>query len=283
MDVATAATYFDSAEVLDAYSSAVLFTGQLDLYDAAERDSDTGWRRTVSAPTVVLPARGCVSVAGEVFVAGRVIKDHFQGEVHRQHLLLHPADGLFTYGTTGQMLAVSGTTDFYAGISWAKESRDAELTSETIPMFRVYYFEAEDVPSAALIKDAEGNYYRVASSSLQTGGLQRLTAFGLGPAAIHTAQYSATGGTYDPVADSSGAAGPIPVSVLKEPARTHYRYQTNAALDFAPADVLLSALTASLGGVPEPESTFDIEGITYRVLERWAAADGCTEMHARPR
>ena len=303
MDLATATTYFDNQPVLDAYSGARLFYGQPDLYDASERDSETGWRRTVSAREITLPARGCVKLDDDIYLVGRVVKDFFQGENHRQHLLLQPVDMLFTCGATSDFLSAASLTPFYGALSWTRELKDAELTSEAFPVYKLYASwtrelkdaeltsEAfpvyklyasltETVSTGNLVSDADGNYYRAHTVSKQTGGLRVAVVYSLGAAALRSIQYSVSGDAYNSVTDSYGVAAPISVSALVEPYLVNYRFANESAAKFLPSDLVVSVQTAEVTE-PKPGDTFVDGTVTYRVLECWAA-NGCWEIHARP-
>ena len=279
MELSDAAAFFDHIPVVDAYSDAALFTGQPDLYDASERDSEAGWRRTISASAITIPARRCVKFGTEIFVIGRTVKDYFDGGVIREHALLHPTDGLFSWGTPANFIAGTGTTSFYGGVSWLKERKQVALTSEVHSMYDVYCSPTESVEHGMLVLDHEGRYLRVAGLDIRTGGLAVLVTYDLGVAAVRQISYTAAG-AYDVVSDSSSGS-PILFDAVVEGFATNFNYVNNAAASFDRADKVVTIRQSDVAS-PKPGDTLIDQGLDYRVLEKLDDGNSCWELHVRP-
>lgn len=279
MEFSDVASYFDNQPVSDAYTGAFLFDSQPDLFDASTRDAEAGWRRTLSAASVVMPARRCINFGGDIYVAGRSVKDFFQGEAVREYVLLHPADGLFTYGSPAAFLAAAGTTSFYAGMSWVKERKTELLTSETTAIYDVYCSAVEPVSRGMLVLSGLGRYLRVHGIDTRSGGLAVLVAYDLGASALRQVSYSSAG-AYSVSSDSSTAGAPNSVAAIVEDFSSNYRYRNNAADTFARADKVVTVLKTAVTS-PKPGDKLVDNGTTYRVISR--ADDGLAwELHVRP-
>lgn len=282
MEFTAAASFFDNQPVLDAYTGATLFMAQPDLYDAAVRDAETGWRRTLSTAAAVFPARGCVQIANDRFVAGRSVRDYFQGEVVREHVLLHPTDQLIAAGFPAEFLAGGIiAVSFYAGLSWLKERKVETTTSETSTIYDVYCSVSEtSVREGVILKTQDGNYLRVLGADLRSGGLMVLVTYELGADALRPVSYTATG-AYDPAADSSSASAPILIDAFVEDFQSNYRYKTSAATKYDRADKVVTVRMSDLPN-PVPGDLLEDQGETFRLLERQADPGGCWELHVRP-
>lgn len=282
VEFSDAASFFDTQPVLDAYTGATLFMGQPDLYDATVRDAETGWRRTLSAATVVFPARGCVQVGNDRFIAGRSVRDYFQGEVAREYVLLHPTDQLIYAAFPAEFLAGGlVSVSFYAGLSWLKERKAESITSETSTIYDVYCSVSEtSVREGVVLKTQDGNYLKVLGADLRSGGLMVLVAYELGVDALRPVSYTAAG-AYDPVADSSSASAPNLINAFVEDFQSNYRYRTSAATKYERADKVVTVRMSDLAN-PKPGDILEDQGEVFRVLERQADPSGCWELHVRP-
>ena len=280
MEISDAAAFFDDQPVLDAYSSVVLFDGQPDLFDATTQDSEAGWRRTLSAAAISIPARGCIKLGSEVFIAGRITKDYFDGAIIREHLLLHPADSLITSGTPDKFLGVAGSVDFYAGVSWLKAKKDVERTSEASAIYDVFCSPTEGISPGMILLTPEARYLRVFAADTRSGDLAVLAAYDLGADALRSVSF-VSAGTYDPVTDSSGAAAPILADAIVEFFQSNYQYNTNAATEFEISDRVVTVRQAVIVD-PQPGDTLEDQSQTFRVLERQSDTDACWALHVRP-
>ena len=282
MDLSVAAAFFDDQAVYDSYSAALLFYGQPDLYDSTERDSETGWRRSMSVvPGTSLPARGCIKLDSDNFVIGRVIKDYFQGDPVREHLLLHPTDGLVSAALTSTFLAAGSPTEFHAAQSWLKARRPEESTSEAEPIYNIFCHTSESLLLGYLLKDARDVYHRVASLSIKSGLLQTATVYQLGSDALRSIDYSIAGTTYDSATNAYLLGAASAIQAVVEDYRTNYLYLNNAAEKFERADKVVTVLKSA---VPDPKTSdrFVDSSVTYRIIDRQADGSLAWAIHARP-
>lgn len=282
MDISVAAGFFDDQPVYDAYLGGWLFDGQPDLHDLSERDAATGWRRTLSSAQLVPATRGCVTLAGEVFLTGRVVKDFFQGVSVREYILLHPADSLVEYGFAEAFLTgASPQTSAYAATSWLKDRKFELQGSEIYPEYTTFMHPVESPDYGMLVKLTDvGDYLRVQAVSRQTGGLLSVVAFSVGADALQTVSY-VSAGAYDPATDSSGVSAPALIPAVVEFFRASYHFVNNAAQKFERADMVM---TVSKTSILDPRSgdTVTDRGTKYRMLERQDDEHGSWLLHVRP-
>lgn len=279
MDLAAAAAYFDTIPVYDAYAGTLLFYGQLDLYDLADRDSAAGFRRTLSAAEITMPARGCAAIAGDNFVMGRQIKDAFDGEVHRVSVILHPAEHALQLGYAATFLGTGTPTSLYAGESWLKNAKEETVSSEPLPMYE-FYCSASESPVPGMVVYTGGLYYRVQIVNRRTAGLAVVTAFETGAGAKQTVTYTPKG-AYSVASDAYAAGTPVSTPAFVESWQAQYRYANMAATDFERGDAVIT-LRSSVVTSPAPGETIACTGETYRVLSRQSDGQGCWEIHGRP-
>jgi len=281
VDLYDAAQYFDALDVTDAYTGAYLFTCQMDQYDSTERDSITGWRRTCNAPQIVLPPRRVVRIDGDVFIAGRTVKDYFKNRPIREHLLLHPSDGLFTVGPAKEFLEEQPDMhQMYGALSFRKPFKEEGESSEFFSIYNIYISLTEVVKRDTIVKSPEGVYYRVQNVETQTGYYKTIYAAELETPALLQVTYVPSSGVYDPVTDSSGAGVPIITNAFLERYQTNYRYMTWAADKFRNGD---KVLTISQQDVTAPTNNDRVTagGVDYRVLSVQSDGFGSWELHLR--
>lgn len=280
MDLSAAAAFFDNQPVYDAYTGDLLFMGQPDLYDASERDSPTGWRRSISAAAVTIPARGCMILGSQKFIAGRIVEDFFDGEVLRQHLIAHPADGLMSLGAASTFLSAGTPTSLYAALSWIKDRKEESTTSTAYAVYDFYCHESESLVVGQILQNAVGEYFRVEGVSIRSGGLRTGLAYSLGASALRSVSYTVLGTEYDPESDSSTAEAPILINAFVESFYTNYHYLTNAADKFERADVVFTILASDVDD-PQPGDTVTDATTVYNVISAQAAGSAWL-VHGRP-
>jgi len=282
MDIYDAATYFDGLQVTDAYDDSELFTAQMDQYDATARDGMTSWRRSCSAAVVVMPDRRVVEIDGQPYIAGRRIRDYFQDQVIREHLLLHPSDGLFTCGTAADFLAEYSLslTTLYGTLALRKELKEEAESSQYFSLYNIYIALGEVVSRDQIVQSPAGGYYRVQSVEQQTGEYQTLYVSDLSFDALVSVAYTSGSGVYDVASDQMIAGPSVAVNAFLERYQTNYRYLVDGALKFQEGD---RVLTVSASDISEPamNDRVQIDYVDYRVLSVQSDGLGGWELHIR--
>lgn len=282
MEFVGASGFFDTQPVLDAYSGSLLFYGQPDTYNASTRDSETGWRRVLSAQDATLPLRGCVLLGADRFVVGRTVSDFFQGEIVRENLLLHPADYLVDVATSAGFLSSPVLkSQMYAGVSWLKERKDESLSSDTLAMYDVYCAGYEAIARGMVLKLPGGSYLRVAGVDLRSGGLLVLATYDLDTNPLRSVVYTPSTGVYQVTTDAYITGTPVTIPAFIESYRSNYHFQNSSAEKFERADKIVTIKNTAVSS-PKPEDTLVDSGVTLRVLDCQSDGLGSWELHTRP-
>jgi len=282
VDIYDAAQYFDKLTATDAYSSATLFTCQLDQYDSTERDSLTSWRRSCSAPVITVPTRRAVAIGGQVYIVGRCVKDFFDEYVIREHAVLHPSDGLFTLGSAKEFLEeYAQIYQLYGAQSLRKEQREEGVSSQVFNVYNVYIGLTESAARDQILLSPSGVYFRVLNVETQSGEYKTLYVAELGASALLPVTYVASSGVYDSVTDSSGAEAPVYIDAFVERYQSNYRYMTQAATKFQDGDKVLT-INAEAVATPKSNDRVQVSSIDYKVLAVQSDGAGSWELLIRP-
>lgn len=282
MDLAMAASYYDTLSVKDGYSSAHLFYGQMDLYGGGARDGVTSYRRALSAATISRPTRGVVLIgSSDRFIAGRSIKDYFYGDPLREALLIHPSDGSFTAGTAAQFITSSvSLVTAYMAVSLNKEQKEESESSQYFNLVDVYCSTYETVPRDYLVKGPSGIYYRVQALGTTTAGFQVLTCTELGAGVLFSSVSYVGPGTYVPATDSSTTPAPIVISGILERYQSNYRYSLDEATKFEVGDKVLTVAASALT-TPAVGAHVTVNSVVYDVLGYQTDGFSAWELHLR--
>lgn len=281
MDIFDAARFFDDMAVVDAYTNAPLFTCGMDQDGGTESDGAASWRRTCSASRIVIPSRGVVRIGGEVFIAGRITRNYFDNQVIREHLLLHPSDGLFTIGPARQFIEASpGMRQFHGALAVRKQTKEAGESSQLFNVYDIYTSLTENAARDVIIRDPNNVFYRVQNSELQTGNYRTIYASELGPSALLQVTYTPSSGVYNPITDITGTGAPILIWAFFERYQSNYRYMTWAAEKFQNGDRILTVNAVNVV-TPVSDETVTVSGVVYRVLSVQSDGLGCWELHLR--
>lgn len=247
MDLFDAATYFDRNPVSDAYTGAVLFEGQLNLYDDSKRDSEAAERRVLSlSPTCVIPSRRTVQVAGQVYLVGKGNADVFLGSVIRVGYVVHEAKYLATVRTLEQLCLNQPGYQAWTNQAWLKNAAFTEQSSELSPMFHLFLAEGEPVADNYTVQFGN-ELHLVRTSNLGASGVQILTTERLDAPNVETATFGES--VYDPVSGNfSGASHSTRVIRLRWQAL--FEYGNKSAPTFGPDDLQVVVAKASYTPVP---------------------------------
>lgn len=203
MDISAAAAYFDDTLCTDAYTPTKKFYAQWDLFDDAKRDGPTTVRRVLStAPAVVMPVRGAISVAGVCWLVGSAHDDHFSGSVIRRKYNVHLSSGLGIQRTVAETL--SGATGYFlhAARVWIKSSKEIDESSNLFSLYDVFVAPSETVAIGNILTVA-GQRHWVRNSYPGETGLTILECDELPISCLQTISYRAQ--TYLPISDTRTA------------------------------------------------------------------------------
>jgi hypothetical protein len=230
-----------------------------------------------------MPALGVVEFDGDQYLAGKVIKDFFQGECIRQHLVVHPCDGMYQGGSPDKFLtgiSAVGVEEFFASTAWRKYNKEENESSQMFSLVDVFCAEVVTVSQDQLVVGPEGMVYRVQAIDTREGGFKGIVASELGLDSITSAVYTASG-AYDSATDSLLDGPPLSITCLYERFQTNFRYVEASATKYRPGDRVITIRSADVAA-PAAEDRIVVGGVTFRVLSHQLDDSGnCWELHVR--
>lgn len=280
MRLSRAATFFDHLVARDAYSGNYAFNCQLGLYDESRRDAVGAQRRVISmAPHLVasVPVRRTVELqdVGRFILGELVNTDTYAGGPLRASLVAHAAPEAIHYGTPGQVISQTGAT-LYAGLAWAKDWKEGEISSRVHAYYDVFVARREPLGEGVYFL-LDDEHYRVRSSYVSEMGFRVLESDALGMAlkaiVIHQS------GTYDPIADTHTAA-PASGNGLFFHYQANFRYFQQITDDYERGDAVAIVPKSTFAAVSR-SSKVEVGGALYSILAVSSESD-CWHLHLRP-
>jgi hypothetical protein len=283
MDLATVASFFDRTPCRDAYAPTVApIYGQLNLYDDSARDGTTVVRRVLSlAEGVALPARRALSIHNDVFIAGGVHKDSFDGDVIRNKYVLHRADGLATVKTADQALRALAGATLYAARLWVKDLKELEISSRLASFYTLYVAPTEAIALGSYVQ-LSSRWHIARNSFLGASGMGVVEVDELPADALTTATYSKRSGqVYDPTTGLTAAASTAAVALLYHRWQDDYVYARMSAMKFEAGDIVANVSKTQVAAAVTGD-TFVLNATTYRVMAVRDDGAGAWILHSRP-
>lgn len=261
MRLLNAARIGDTQVAVDAYNP----TGRImrvgfDPLSYAKVDGVSVRKRAIStAPGVVVPARGAITIGGETYIVGHGAPDYWRGKPIRVSYVIQGADGLAELTSISSALAGAAPRTAYAALVFSKYMPDANDSSKYPPQYQLFLAGCEDAPADSLIR-LSGVWYLVKESYISTSGLRVTLVNEVAGPAFETALFSSN--TYDPVRDErTPVSGSVPVFRIKW--SEHFSYMSQASETFQRGDeqvFMLKSVTA------KPQDTLALSDGVWRIL-----------------
>lgn len=265
MDIAGAAAYFDEVTCADAFTPATTFLGQLDLFDDSRRDGLTVLRRILSvAPSVSIPARRVLTIAGEQWIVGIHEDDSFRGSVVRQKYVVQRAHGACTIQTIAQLLSTGGTAS-YAGKIWIKDAKELEVDSNLNGFYNIYLPSTETVAAGDVIS-VSGRVHIVRNKLLSAAGFLVAESDELPAGCVVSSTYKVR--TYAPSTDTWTLGSGLVSNALQMRFQSDYAYPSESAPKFEAGDTRLFVRKAVVAAakvndiVTLPDGTWAVRGVS---------------------
>lgn len=237
MRLQSVARAFNNTECFDAYSGALAFEGQFNLYDDTKRDSETAERRILSvAPEASLPERLVVEAAGTHWIIGHANPDTFRGRVIRVGHVVHEATALATVRSLVQFCDNAAGVQAYAGRAWVKDIGFSEQSSTLAGQHHIHLARTETVEAGHVI-DFDGRFYIVRASNFGAGGTLVVMAEQMASPVIEAAVV--TTGTYDQITETWSGSNST-VRMIRMRWQSLFEYRSNLAPKFGPEDIQLA-------------------------------------------
>lgn len=281
MRLSVAARWFDKTVCADAYNARATFKGQLNLFDDSMRDGATVVRRVLSVDdSVVIPARGAVTIHGDTYIVGANHPDSFAGEVIRRKYVLHRADGLAGARTADQALRGLAGTDLYGARIWVKDMKEIETSSRLASFLDIYVAPSETVTPGTFVTLA-GRWHLVRNTFKGPSGFLVCESDELPLECLASGTYTArSGGAYDPSSDTVTGAAPATVNLLVHRWQDDFFYHRASAAKYVQGDVVARVSKANIA-TAVPGDSFTFAGATHRVISTLDDGLNAWTLHAR--
>jgi hypothetical protein len=250
MKLVNAARYFDKDSVLDAYTSAFLFKGQM-LSPAEHVSGDTFRRHTLSAQDgLTSPARHAVSILGDVWLLGDSNPDGFKGAVIRRNYSLKRSTGLIKLLTPAQACLSSAGTSMHAYKEYYRDNLNPVTDAEFDTMWNIYCPPNEAVIKGSFFLDG-AMLLRVRNSYRSVEGFNIAETDQFDSDALQAATFTSNAGIS--LTTDLPSTVSVATTVIQTDQAKFYKFRTAAEADRKPGDrtvfVAKSALTPKVGAV----------------------------------
>lgn len=268
MDLASASGFFSKDPVYDAYTGALLFYCHTTPHDDHTSSGATARRRTMTtAPGTTSPARGVVSIHGEVWLVSNSNIDSFGGAPVRRSYGLKKTTGLMQLLTPAEACLGSAGTSFYAHREYYRDMQDARTSADWDVMWNIFCPLGEGVAKGAFLRQGS-TLYRVRNAYDTVEALVVAEADQLDTDAAQLLTFISTKRdlvTEQPTTVAAPAAG-----IQTDPQKC-YAFRTQAEGTLQPGDravyIAKSAYTPKMG------NEFTMQGAKWRVVQVVSEAD----------
>lgn len=274
MKLANIANKGNTQLATDAYGSATFYC-QFEPLSYSKVDGVAVRKRLISAaPSVTIPARGAISLDGQIYLVGIGAPDYWKGACIRKNYVLQGADALANLNTIAAELAGTAATSAYAALVFAKYLPDSVDSSKYPPQYQIFTAGSESAPAESLIQ-LNSIWYLVKDSYVSTSGLRIALANVIQGTVFET--ITASNKTYVPTTDSYTSVTHS-VKLLRLRWQEHFTYLSKAQISYDRGDeqifILKSAMTVLAG------DTLALSDGTWRILD--VQDEGlCWGCHAR--
>lgn len=168
MRLKSAARYFDTCPVYDAYSGNLLFKVQTSTFLESAAEGSTAARRVISLdPSLTIPAHNCILALGQLWVVGASNPDEWKGSAIRKAYWTKLVTDNFTLLTPGQAALAGSGTPVFGSKQYLKDTPNTLTDSELDPMWDIAISSNSAASRGYFLKSANTLYrVRVAYNDL---------------------------------------------------------------------------------------------------------------------
>ncbi len=244
MRLQRAANRYNRQDAFDSYNLAASIKCQFEPMSFAKIDGVAVRKRQISiAPDVSIPARGCLTIGGEVYICSHPAPDFWENTVIRQTVILQGADGL------GKLISIAGELSNQAGVSayvaavFAKYLPDQVDSSKYPPQYQLFMAGNEDAPANSMIQ-LNGDWFLIKESYLSTSGMRIALSNLLESPTFETVLFGDK--VYDPITDTYSTASSTAVKMMRVKWSEHYEYLTVNTAKYETGDLQLFVLQSAI-------------------------------------
>jgi hypothetical protein len=270
------ASYFDDTPAYDKYTGVYAFDGQFNTFEETSVDGSLRRKRAMSLhPSVVVPARKVIDVAGEGWLIGLGNLDVFQGEAIRKGYWLKSANDYATLLTPGELCTGAAGTELYIYREFLKFTTDGVVSADYFPFWEIFTTDAESPAQGKFFKVGD-KLYRTRGVSFDPSGLLCSECDELAANSLVTVTVDTT--TYDPINDE-WLGTPTTLTGIILPMTKLYTKVTETDALFHAGDKTLLLPTAA---VVSAGNSLTVGGVTYQILTITSELDALN-LHLRLR
>lgn len=204
MKLKSAARYFDTCPVYDAYTGALLFKAQTSTFLESSVEGSTSARRVISLdPDLVIPDHSCILALGQIWVTGASNPDEWGGSAIRKAYWTKLAtDSLLMY-SPGAILIGNNGIPLYGNKKFLRESINTQTDSELDPCWDIAVSTSTTIERGYFLKSGS-TLFRVRMTYSDLDGFMTLQSDEVEEAI--TSIVVSTSSVYNPVTDSYGVS-----------------------------------------------------------------------------
>jgi hypothetical protein len=266
MNLRRVSRYFDDTTCTDVYDDLFQFKAQLNVYEDSTRDSVNIDRRILSTqPDQQLPPRRVVAIEGQKWVMGDFQLDTFKGQVVRNKYVLQQAlaEEVIHHSLSTYLTQTEPVGKFYAGISWVKNAKQTDQTSDMEAEYQVYTSSIEKVEVYDILVFPD-SVYLIEQTHTTTAGFRTIHVESISNSPELT-QVTWVSSEYDPRTNSYSDEAQLVVSGLEVRWQSFFDRFSSSTEKFKFGD---SVLLISKSGVPEikPDSKLEVAGQSKMIM-----------------
>lgn len=251
MRLAKTAVMGDTVTATDAYTPATTFLCQLAPVELFKIEGTAIKTRQMScAPSVNIPARRVIGIAGNTYLVGDASPDFWRGAIIRNNHVIQAAPYLSGMTTIAAELGAAARTSMYTALNFSKFATDQREGSEFLPQYNIFVAANETVGEIYLIA---GLWYLVKEWYRSPGGVTVVLANELTGTVFEAISYGAQ--VYDPITDA-WTSTPAAVTVMRVRYTEHFKYLTKASENYERGDQQVFVLKTSLTPKVSDKLTF---------------------------
>ncbi len=248
MRLKSAARYFDTCPVYDAYSGAYLFKMQTSTFLESAVEGSTAARRVVSLdPALTPPTHSAILAVNVLMLLGGETIDEWAGEAIRKAYWVKTVTDNFSMLTPGQAALGSAGTACFGQKKFLRETINTATDSELDPMWRIFLSKSLNPARGTILKSAT-TLYRVRMGFEDVDGFRTVQCDELDSPVVRVTMTANR--VYDPVTDTYKPST-VTYQALAIDASKAYADMSEASEKVKPGDISLvvskSSATPGMG------------------------------------
>lgn len=262
MRLKSAAKFFDTCPVYDAYTGALLFKVQTSTFLESSKEGSTAARRVISLePSLNVPAHNCILANDQLLVVGASNPDEWQGSAIRKAYWTKLVTDNFSLLTPGQAALQSVGSPLFGSKAFLKVSVNTQTDAEYDPYWAISVSKNSTVSRGYFLKSAN-TLYRVRANYVDLDGFMTCEADEVDVQSTYVS-FSTTN-NYNPVSDSYQAGIVTTTGILLDLSKSFVR-TSGTDIQFVAGDMTLIVSSQAL--IVNVGQEFSLQDTRYK--GRW--------------